>query len=63
MIVGCKVCGKVHAVDPNHPQLPRVAVVRMCGIYGSAPGAHRYARITTVNKLIKLIKKIKDNDQ
>ena len=31
VIVGCKVCGKVHAVEPNHPQLPLVAIVRMRG--------------------------------
>ena len=40
-IVGSKVCGKVHAMEPNHPQLPHVAISRMRGSYGSAPGAHR----------------------
>ena len=39
VIVGSKVCGKVHAVELNHPQPLRVVIVRMRGSYGPAPGA------------------------
>ena len=46
-IVGCKVCGKVQA---NHPQLPHIAIVRMRGVYGFAPGAHTW----TAHEQLKL---------